>query len=54
MRKCSIQRLIRSYVLLPVLDLRQEIDGLQAEQLEFFPCRQMLQDDEEEKLSLPS
>lgn len=47
MRKCSIQRLIRS-----VLDLgKQEIDGPQAEQLEFFPCRQMLQDEEEEKLS---
>ena len=50
MRKCSIQRLIRSYVFLPVLDPRQEIDGSQAEQLEFFPCGQMLQD-EEEKLS---
>lgn len=50
MGKCSIQRLIRSYVSLPVLDPRQEIDWLQAEQLEFFPCGQMLQD-EEEKLS---
>lgn len=34
-----------------VLDPRQEIDGPQAEQLKFFPCRQILQDEEEEKLS---
>ena len=33
------------------LRLSQEIDGPQAEQLEFFPCGQILQDEAEEKLS---
>ena len=32
-----------------VLLLRQEIDGPQAEQLEFVPCGQILQDEEKEK-----
>ena len=31
--------------------LRQEIDGPQAEQLEFVPCGQILQDEEDEELS---
>ena len=31
--------------------LRQEIDGPQAEQPEFVPCGQILQDEEEEELS---
>ena len=35
------------------LILRQEIDGPQAEQLEFVPCGQILQDEAEEELSLP-
>ena len=35
----------------PPLVLRQEIDGPRAEQLEFVPCGQILQDEEEEELS---
>ena len=31
--------------------MKQEIDGPQAEQLEFVPCGQILQDEEEEELS---
>ena len=31
--------------------MRQEIDGPQAEQLEFVTCGQILQDEEEEELS---
>ena len=31
--------------------MRQEIDGPQAEQLEFVPCGQILQDKDEEELS---
>ena len=37
--------------------MRQEVDGPQAKQLEFVPCGQILQDEDnsrrEEKLSLP-
>ena len=51
MRKCSIQRLIRSRIFLLVLELGQEIDGPQAEQLESGPCGQIIQDEVEEKLS---
>ena len=33
------------------LELRQEIDGPQAEQLKFVPCGQLLHDEDEEEVS---
>lgn len=42
--------MFNSVLIRSVLDPRQEIDGPRLNS-QFFPCRQMLQDEEEEKLS---